>query len=152
MLTIPVARSRVLWVCLLVPLFSACAHSPRPGVVQPAPAAARTDERLGAYEGQTVIAVVERLENKAHTESFDDGSVVVSNILWLGIVRPERFDTMLMVLMKGHPRIGDRPLLLGDAVRFVLPRNWRGRELTLEELEGLEFVEAGNAGKPPMRE
>lgn len=35
---------------------------------------------------------------------------------------------------------GGRPLLLGDVVTFVLPKNWRNRDLSLEQLEGLAFA------------
>lgn len=46
---------------------------------------------------------------------------------------------MLAAHSIGHPRIDGRPLLLGDTVTFVLPRNWRDRGLSLEELGGLAF-------------
>jgi hypothetical protein len=89
-----------------------------------------------------VIAVVERLERMAHEEWISDGSVDVSNVLAFGIISPEYFDTMLFVHMKGHPHIGDRPLLLGDAVTFVLPARWQVRDLALDDLEGLAFYQA----------
>jgi hypothetical protein len=59
------------------------------------------------------------------------------------IVNPEGFDTMLIAHVKGHPYIGGRPILLGDSVTFVLPRNWRNRDLSLDELEGLAFAQQG---------
>jgi hypothetical protein len=58
---------------------------------------------------------------KVHAESLPNGEIFVSNVVAFGIVAPERFSTMLFVQVQGHPRIGDRPLLLGDAVSFVLP-------------------------------
>jgi len=71
------------------------------------------------------------------------------NVVWFGIVRPELMDTMLAAHVIGHPRVGDRPLLLGDAVTFVLPRNWRHRDLALEELEGLAFIRPPPASPSP---
>lgn len=135
-------RSRSLCVCLLAALLPACAHAPKPEA-PPAPVTATegaTEESRGAHEGERVIAIVERLELKAHEEWISDGSVIVSNVAAFAIVAPEHFGTLLFVHVQGHPRIGDRPLLLGDAVSFVLPRNWRNRDLSLEELEGLEFA------------
>jgi hypothetical protein len=84
----------------------------------------------------------------------DQGTVEVTYVLtqWSSIVSggglspgpavlgtPEGFDTMLFAHVRGHPYIGDRPILLGDTVTFVLPRNWRNRDLSLDELEGLAF-------------
>jgi hypothetical protein len=65
----------------------------------------------------------------------------VSNLVAFGIVAPKRFDTMLFAHVLGHPRIDGRPLLLGDQVTFILPVNWRNRDLSLEELEELDFAE-----------
>ena len=61
--------------------------------------------------------------------------------LALAVVAPKRFDTLLFVRMKGHPRIDGRPILLGDRISFVLPVNWRNRDLALEEPDGLAFAE-----------
>jgi hypothetical protein len=135
-------RAILLFFCLLVPLLSACAHAPKGAVSSTPVAATQTGEgeHRGPHEGETVTAIVERLELKAHEEWISDGSVIVSNVVAFAIVAPEHFDTLLFAHLQGHPRIGDRPLLLGDAVRFVLPRNWRNRDLSLEELEGLEFA------------
>lgn len=47
---------------------------------------------------------------------------------------------LLFAHMHGHPRIDGRPLLLGDAVSFVLPSYWQNCDLALEELAGLAFV------------
>ena len=42
--------------------------------------------------------------------------------------------------MPGHPRVGGRPLLLGDAVTFVLPQNWQIRDLELADLAELALA------------
>ncbi|HEX3070816.1 MAG TPA: hypothetical protein VHX14_19760 [Thermoanaerobaculia bacterium] len=123
--------------------FGACAHVPsQPST--PTPSA----EIPGSYEGQLVVAQVERLELNVHEESLSDGSVIVSSVAAFAVVSPERFDTLLFAHVKGHPHIGDRPILLGDAVTFVLPRNWRNRDLSLDELEGLAFVNKGSSQEP----
>jgi hypothetical protein len=85
------------------------------------------------------VARVERLELNVHEEFLSDGGVIVSSLVAFAIVTPEGFDTMLFAHVRGHPYIGDRPILLGDTVTFVLPRNWRNRDLSLDELEGLKF-------------
>jgi hypothetical protein len=125
----------LLAVFLLIPTFSACAHAPS----QPSTPTPRA-EAPGPYEGRLVVARVERLEFKDHEEFLSDGGVIVSNLVAFAIVTPEGFDTMLFAHVRGHPYIGDRPILLGDAVTFVLPRNWRNRDLSLDELKGLAFV------------
>jgi hypothetical protein len=134
------APSYLVALCLLVPPFSACAHAPR-RLSTPTPAIAPRAETTGPYEGQTVVAVVERLERNVHEEFLSDGGVIASNLVAFAIVNPRVFDTMLFAHVKGHPSIGDRPILLGDAVTFVLPRNWRNRDLSLEELKGLAFAQ-----------
>jgi hypothetical protein len=113
------------------------AHRAFPGG-EPAPPA---QPARGPYEGELVVAEVEQLERRAHEEWLDDGSVWVSNVVAFGIVAPKRFDTMLFAHVLGHPRIDGRPLLLGDQVTFILPVNWRNRDLSLEELEELDFAE-----------
>ena len=131
------APSCLVAVCLLIPPFSGCAHAPsQPSA--PAPGSSPRAETPGPYEGQTVVAVVERLELGVHEDFLTDGSVFVSNLVAFAIVSPN-FDTMLFANVRGHPRIGDRPILLGDTVTFVLPRNWRNRDLSLEELKDLAF-------------
>lgn len=95
----------------------------------------------GLHEGETVVAEVDRLERRAYEAWLDDGSVVVADTVGLGIVAPRRFDTMLIVHVKGHPEVDGRPLLLGDRVSFILPVNWRHRDLSLSELDQLAFAE-----------
>lgn len=90
---------------------------------------------------ELVVAVVESLERAAHEEWLEDSGVIVSDVVGFGIHQPERFDAMLFAHVRGHPRIDGRPLLLGDAVAFILPLNWRNRDLALDELEGLAFVD-----------
>jgi hypothetical protein len=94
------------------------------------------------YEGETVVAIVEQLERSAHEEWLEPHGVLVSDLVAFGIFHPEHLETLLFAHVKGHPRIDGRPLLLGDAVTFVLPRNWRNRDLALADLEGLAFAEA----------
>jgi hypothetical protein len=95
----------------------------------------------GAHEGETVVAVVERLERAAHEEWFDGPpGVIVSDVVGFAIVRPEGFSSLLFAHVPGHPRIGGRPLLLGDAVTFVLPQNWQIRDLELADLAELALA------------
>lgn len=95
----------------------------------------------GAHEGETVVAVVERLESAAHEEWFDGPpGVLVSDVVAFAIVRPEGFSTLLFAHVPGHPRVGGRPLLLGDAVTFVLPQNWQNRDLALADLADLALA------------
>lgn len=133
------ARSCLMAVCLLIMPFSGCAHAPSQPPT-PAPKTSPGAETPGPYEGQQVMAVVERLERNVHEEFLSDGGVMVSNLVAFAIVSPKGFDTILFAHVKGHPYIGDRPILLGDTVTFVLPRNWRNRDLSLDELEGLAFA------------
>jgi hypothetical protein len=127
------------WGCVLAALLlGGCATAERAPSTGASPAAG--EEKPGPYEGERVVAVVERLERNAHQEWLTDGTVWMSDLVWLAVESPERFDSMLAARVAGHPRIGDRPLLLGDRVSFILPRNWRARDLSLEELEGLQLV------------
>jgi hypothetical protein len=118
-----------------------CAHERAAKVASTAADAHSSPPPPGPFEGAEVVAIVEKLEGRAYEEWLSDGSVYVANVLSLGVVAPERFDTLLEVHVKGHPRIGGRPLLLGDAVTFVLPRNWRNRDLSFADLERLAFRE-----------
>lgn len=122
--------------CCLFALLAACTQQTP---VHTAPSSAVSPDVR--HEGEIVVAVVERLEHKIHAESLPNGEMFVSNVVAFGIVAPERFSTMLFVQVQGHQRIGDRPFLLGDAVSFVLPRNWRNRELALSDLEGIAFTQ-----------
>ena len=87
------------------------------------------------------VACVERLERATHTESFSDGSIQVSNSVAFAILKPQQSDTLMFVHSYGlaHPRIGTRPLLLGDCVEFKLPKNWQNKDLSLYELQSLRF-------------
>ncbi len=119
-------------------LYSRSAAADRRGCPSP-PSAAPT---RGPHEGKRVVAIVERLERSAHTEGLEtDPIVIVSDVVAFGIFQPVHFDTLLFAHVSGHPRIDGRPLLLGDSVSFILPVNWRNRDLALEELAGLAFVE-----------
>jgi hypothetical protein len=133
------APSCLLAVFLLLPAFTACAHAPSQPPT-PVPTTSPRAETPGPYEGQLVVARVERLELNVHEEFLSDGGVLVSNVVAFAIVAPEGFDRMLFAHVKGHPYIGERPILLGSTVTFMLPRNWRNRDLSLDELEGLAFV------------
>lgn len=112
-----------------------CATAPAP----PTPPMAPAPPVWGPYEGEVVTARVERLERGAMADTMEDGSVHISNVVWFGIELPVHFDTMLWATSNGHPFVGDRPLLLGSVVTFVLPRNWKNRELSLADLKGLAF-------------
>lgn len=116
-------------------LATACATAPTP----PASPSPTAPPILGPHEGEVVTARVERLERAAMVDTLDDGSVAISDVVWFGIELPVHFDTMLSATSSGHPHVGGRPLLLGSVVTFVLPRNWRNRELSLGDLEGLAF-------------
>jgi hypothetical protein len=118
-------------------LFTACAHSPADGE-QPHAISSTVDD--ASLEGEVVTAIVERLEAKAHEDFLQDGSVLASDVVGLAIVSPKPLKTLLFAHMRGHPGIGDRPMLLGDRVQFVLPHNWKNRDLSLDELRQLAFA------------
>lgn len=123
------------------PRTAANAVSPAPVIAPPA-----------AEEEIRVVAVVEQLHLAAHEEWFEiDGEprVVVSNVVAFAIVRPAGISALLFAHVSGHPRIGDRPLLLGDAVTFVRPRNWQGRDLALSDLSELAFAAPAPAAPAP---
>lgn len=114
------------------PRTAANSVSPAPVIAPPA-----TEEEI------RVVAIVEQLHRAAHEEWFEiDGEprVLVSNVVAFAIVRPEDISTLLFAHVSGHPRIGDRPLLLGDAVTFMLPRNWQSLDLALADLPELAFA------------
>lgn len=120
---------------VLVLSAGACAREAPRTAVAPPPA------QRDALEGTQVIAIVEQLHRKAHEEWLEVyPNVIVSDLVAFAIVQPEPRGTLLFAHMRGHPRIDGRPLLLGDAVRFILPVNWRSRDLELADLAGLEFV------------
>jgi hypothetical protein len=119
-------------------LLSSCAVPSRP--IRQSQQAIAGDDTGAPNQSELVAAIVERLEAKAHQDSLEDGSVVVSDVVAFAIVAPRRFDKLLFASTHGHPRVGDRPLLLGDRVRFILPAHWESRELTLEDLHQLEFA------------
>lgn len=133
--------ARVVAVCAVVVVLGACTHAAR-DVAEDAPAAAAAlaAQAPGPLEGEVVVAEVEHLERRAHEEWLDDGSVWVTDVVGFGIVAPQHLDTMLFVHVDGHPHVDGRPLLLGDAVTFVLPVNWRNRDLAFGDLEQLAFA------------
>jgi hypothetical protein len=135
------AYLRIATLSLCGGLLLACPHQAPSTTAQPAQDVAANGPAPGPYEGQTVLGVVERLEHKAHEEWLSDGDVWVTDVVAFAIVIPEkeRLGTLLLAHVDGHPKIGDRPLLLGDVVSFVLPVNWRNRDLSFEELEGIRF-------------
>ncbi len=134
------ARPIAALLALSIPAFGCAREAPRTGAAIAASAPAQPP--AGAHEGETVVAVVERLERAAHEEWFDGpAGVIVSDVVAFAIVRPEGFSTLLFAHVPGHPRIGGRPLLLGDAVTFVLPRDWENRDLALSDLAGLVFAD-----------
>jgi hypothetical protein len=90
-------------------------------------------------EGQDVLAFIEKLEWKAHEEFLSDGGVIASNVVSFAIVEPEGVRWLLVAHTPELPRIGDRRIQLGDFVRFVMPRDWRNRDLELSDLEKLRF-------------
>lgn len=111
---------------------AANAASPTPVIAPPV-----TEEEI------RVVAIVEQLHLAAHEDWLEiDGEprVFVSNVVAFAIVRPKDIPTLLYAHVSGHPRIGDRPLLLGDAVTFMLPRSWQGRDLSLADLPELAFA------------
>jgi hypothetical protein len=121
---------------------AACTHEAPPRTAADAPSPPSAAPTRGPHEGERVVAIVERLEHSAHQEGLEtDPIVIVSDVVAFGIFQPVHFDTLLFAHVSGHPRIDGRPLLLGDAVSFILPDNWRNRDLALEELAGLAFVE-----------
>jgi hypothetical protein len=126
--------------CALALAAFGCARAaPRTGAALAA--TAPTQPPAGAHEGETVVAVVERLERAAHEEWLDGPpGVLVSDVVAFAIVRPAGLSTLLFAHVSGHPRAGGRPLLLGDAVTFVLPRDWQNRDLALADLADLAFV------------
>lgn len=99
-------------------------------------------------EDTVVLAIVEQLHRQAHEEWLEGyPNVLVSDLVAFAIVQPERLESLLFAHVRGHPRIDGRPLLLGDAVTFVLPVHWRNRDLALADLEGLAFA-ATTSGDP----
>ncbi len=137
--TLVIAPYRALLACCLLLGAGACGPNPSP---RTAAAPSGVPAAPAPFEGETVVAIVEQLERSAHEEWLEPHGVFVSDLVAFGIFHPEPFDTLLFAHVKGHPRIDGRPLLLGDAVTFILPRNWRNRDLALAELEGLAFAEA----------
>lgn len=133
----------------LLPWTGACARAePRTAVAPPPTSPAPTDP----LENTPVIAIVEQLHLNAHEEWLETyPNVIVSEVVALAIVQPESRGTLLFAHMRGHPRIDGRPLLLGDAVRFLLPVDWRNRDLELADLQGPEFVGVASRGSssPP---
>jgi hypothetical protein len=129
------AASRSLVIITL--LVAACAHSTTDGKQNHAITSTVGDASL---EGEVVTAVVERLEAKAHEDFLEDGSVLASDVVALAIISPKPLNSLLFAHMHGHPRVGGRPMLLGDRVQFVLPHNWKNRDLSLHELERLAFA------------
>ena len=145
----PAKESQRAWVklaagCVLAIALSACAHRERatsPSVPSPSDgsrvmtAASDKDDPIG----QEVLAIVEKMELKAHTEDLPDGSVIVSNTVSFSIVQPRHLDTLLVVHTRDLPHIGTRRVQLGDLVYFVLPHNWRNKDMELSELKNLRF-------------
>lgn len=133
------ARPIAALLALSLPVFGCARAAPRTGAAIAASAPAQPP--AGAHEGETVVAVVERLERAAHEEWFDGPpGVIVSDVVGFAIVRPEGFSSLLFAHVPGHPRVGGRPLLLGDAVTFVLPQNWQIRDLELADLAELALA------------
>lgn len=134
--------SRFALVSVLAIGIAACAHEALPRTAADAPSPPSVDPAGESHEGERVVAIVEQLERSAHEEQLEvEPHVIVSDVVAFGIFQPVHFDTLLFAYVKGHPRIDGRPLLLGDAVSFILPKNWRNRDLSLAELAELAFVQ-----------
>lgn len=109
------------------------------------PPAVATPEAIGAATGQRVVARLEQLHWNAHEEWLDNGDVWVSNVAAFAVVHPEPLGELLFVHVAGHPHVGDRPVLIGGLVTFLLPANWQARDLSFDDLGGLTFYEAKQA-------
>jgi hypothetical protein len=127
------ARFRFLVSCVIAAALAGCAHGNGAPATPASPAPAPAGEKV------EVIAMVETMDHKIHTETMMDGSIYVRDVVGFVVVDPPGFKTLVMVNTPGHPRIGTRPLLLGDLVRFGLPPNWENADLAIEDLENLRF-------------
>jgi hypothetical protein len=131
-------RSRVLACALAVVAQSGCATSSAP---HPLP-------DLG---GQTVLAVVERLElNGYEVRGASGGETRAFNRVWLGVYKPQPLPLMIPVHVAGPPQLDGRPLQMGDRLQFVLPHDYRTRDLALDDLEGSQLVHPGPMAEEPV--
>jgi len=122
--------ARALLAALFGALLSGCGATRLPA--RAAPQTVTEDEN-------TIVAVVVELKLRAHEEQLPDGSVHLFSVVAFDVVRPKGWRTLILAQVNGHPRIDSRPLLLGNVVTFVLPKNWRGGELSFSELRSLAF-------------
>lgn len=100
------------------------------------PAAAATVPQAG----ERVKAEVVLLRYRAAEIRLEHGDTLVPSGVELRVFEPEGFGKTLNVMSFGHPHIGTRPLLLGNYVTFVLPKNWEYGMLFLDDLKELSFV------------
>lgn len=100
--------------------------------------------------GQRVTAVVVRMELQAHQEWLENGSVILSNVVWLVPVEPGGFGGEIAILCEGHPHLAGRPLELGDRLTFVLPPEWPSYDLWFRRLKDLAFA-GGPGPEEPAR-
>jgi len=130
MLRMSLVLARALLAASFGALLSGCGATRLPA--RAAPPTVTEDEN-------TIVAVVVELKLRAHEEQLPDGSVHLFSVVAFDVVRPKGWRTLILAQVNGHPRIDSRPLLLGNVVTFVLPKNWRGGELSFSELRSLAF-------------
>jgi hypothetical protein len=107
-----------------------------------APVAQETVGTAAEPVRQEVLAIVDEMKLRAHEDFLSDGTVLVSNLVWFSVERPEDYRRRIAVHCQGLPAIGDRRLQLGDYVYFQAPTPAEGTDIELSNLKGLRFADS----------
>ena len=92
--------------------------------------------------GRDVLAIVARMELKAHTDNLDNGAVLVSDIIRFDVVEPKELTHIAVTAYyQGAPNVQGKRLQVGDLVRFELPSEPQRLGILLGDLKGLRFRE-----------
>jgi hypothetical protein len=97
-----------------------------------------------------VVAVVEEIMEYGRKERAQDGSVSFFTVVALAVVEPRLPERVLTVYTQAVPAaVAGRPLVLGDRLRFNLPKDYATRDLHLLELPNVRFADSETATPSP---
>jgi hypothetical protein len=87
-----------------------------------------------------VTAVVEKIIRNGQQDRINGGGLISWTVVEFVILDPRaQLGKTVHVTCGGHPFVGDKPLLVGQRVRFVMPKERDGRPLT--DLQRLRRVD-----------
>jgi len=118
--------------CAALFLFLSCASAPPPPTPPPTP---RTP-------GPEVIAIVDKIERNGYVDELTNGTILPWTLVTLTVIAPEpQFGTVVSMYCPAHPFIAERPLLVGQRVKFLLPSEVEREGIAMTDVKELRFAE-----------